>query len=71
MAAGRQAADLIKEALPGGGKAFQVGYDERFFDARGRMLVLGARLAPLGLQPERYRVEEFPSGEDLALLRPI
>lgn len=33
--------------------------------------VLGARLAPLGLQPERYRVEEFPSEEDLALLRPI
>lgn len=32
-------------AAPGGGKAFQVGYDERFFDARGRMLVLGARLA--------------------------
>jgi len=31
-------------ATPGGGKAYQVGYDERYFDARGRMLVLGARL---------------------------
>lgn len=28
-------------ALPGGGKAFQVGYDERFFDARGRTWVVG------------------------------
>ena len=28
-------------ALPGSGKAFQVGYDERFFDARGRTWVVG------------------------------
>lgn len=33
--------------------------------------VLGGRLAPLGLQPERYLAEAFPSAEDLAALRPI
>lgn len=33
--------------------------------------VLGDRLAPLGLQPERYLAEAFPSAEDLAALRPI